>query len=161
MNKNDDITIFILDDSPDFIKIIDMCLIERNETGYKTFTEWQELLKECTETKPDIIITDFVLEGELTGVCIMKKVREISPYCRYAFMSNLMSFDELKTLNNAGCGYFIDKGKNFLFELLKAMEIEREFVRADRIKRSETAQRECRVSEKVNKVIDIIDKGKP
>lgn len=112
MNKqHPKICIFALDDDPYIIDILGRILTKNNFTNYTLFTEPKALLSQLHKDV-HIVITDQNLgAAEMTGLEVIKKVKETNPYCYFIMISGMNSFKAILEFDHIALrGHFVYKG---------------------------------------------------
>ena len=115
--------IFFVDDELMFINLMKHTFKCKNGYSIKTFNNGEECIK-CMDMNPDLVIIDFYLYGadsQITGLDILKKIREINPATPVVLLSGN---DDKTTINEAitaGAKRYILKNGYFLDNLLECI----------------------------------------
>jgi signal transduction histidine kinase len=108
--------VFLVDDSPFFVKLCEKGLIKNGFSNIHVFNSGEELLSNLI-SKPDIIFLDYHL-NDYTGKELLHKIKAFNPDIAVVMMSSQDSMDiTIDLLNNGAFDYLI-KNDVFIEKLL-------------------------------------------
>ena len=73
--------------------------------GYKvcgTAESGDEALEKALNLQPDIIVSDYRLKGELSGLDIIRKLRELNPDISFIILSGVTESELIRDIRNTG-----------------------------------------------------------
>ena len=116
--------IFFIDDEPMFINLLEYTFSCKSGYSVRTFQSGEECI-ENMHLKPDLVVVDFFLNtGNMTGMDVAKKIKEINPVTIVAFLSgndDHAVIDEAKSIGVDKYvlkdGYFIDNLMEYITNL--------------------------------------------
>ena len=111
-----EISVSILDNDPMFLGLLKEVLDKHFKVNATSDTN--ELMSKIV--MPAIVVIDWYLDYGITGLDVMRKIRDKHPLCHFIFISTIASVDVLLSVINEGWGcYFLIKNKsNFFDELI-------------------------------------------
>jgi FixJ family two-component response regulator len=99
--------VYIVDDEPDIVDILELMLEKHNYEVYK-YHSAKELLSALAELKPDCILSDIKMP-ELDGIQMLTKVSEVAENVPVLFISAYITKDIMLKGLSAGAFGFVDK----------------------------------------------------
>jgi two-component system, OmpR family, response regulator len=135
MEKKKDILVFIVDDDPMFLKVLENWLLkEIPDLKIKTFPTGEACLH-AMEQNPDVIILDYFLDAEFpyawNGIEVLKKINSLYPLLPVIIFSSQENIETaIKSLNEGAFEYVskkeggFQKIKDILLEISESLEIE-------------------------------------
>jgi DNA-binding NtrC family response regulator len=108
MGKNGKTNIFIVEDNPMYTFFLNETLKEEGNFNITTFATAEECLK-AVESKPDIIILDYFLEGAMTGKEFFEAVRSKHQGVKVIVLSGQKNVQVAAELIEAGVSEYIEK----------------------------------------------------
>ncbi|UCB57595.1 MAG: response regulator [Candidatus Omnitrophota bacterium] len=107
--------ILVVDDEPDFLKIITMRL-EANNYQVITAPSGKEALKKIKQEKPDVVLLD-ILMPKLDGLETLKKIRAQNKKLPVYIITAFSTEERLKLARKLSASGFIMKSSNLKKEL--------------------------------------------
>ena len=112
----------IVDDHVSIVEMVTRFLEEMSD--YKVVgsaTDLTEAIRVGSETKPDIVILDLILENGTSGLRLIDELRESSPETKYLIYSGRLSISSVRLALASGALGIVDKGSS-LRELSSGLE---------------------------------------
>jgi len=120
MQNSKKFLIFIVQDSIVYKDLIVGHLQSKKFQNLKTFRTGEECLKHI-HLKPDIIVLDYSFEG-ITGLELMKKVKEQQPSVDFIFLSGQNDVEVAVNIMKMGAADYIVKNEKALVNLVNAIQ---------------------------------------
>ena len=85
--------VLILDDSPDNCQELKQMLEDEfhDEVAVDTFLDAEYALQAVNEAKFELLIVDYLLPGQMSGICFIKRVRECHPDLKIILVSAVVA----------------------------------------------------------------------
>ncbi len=109
-------TVFVVEDDDIFLSLITTELTKLNFKEVKTFSTGKSCL-ENLHTRPDIVLLDYWLEKDLTGIDVLKKIKKAYPHSQAIFLT---ASDDINIAINSmkhGAYDYIIKGETAFIRL--------------------------------------------
>jgi two-component system OmpR family response regulator len=110
--------IFIVENDVIQLTVLEKKLKELNLVNFTSFITSVECL-ENLDLKPEIILSDYYLEGNVTAVDLLKKVKEKLPETKFIFMTASESPEIAKDAYENGAFEFLVKGESTFYLRIK------------------------------------------
>ena len=107
--------VFIVDDEPSFIKLLEHQLDDAKLTPYETYISGEECLKNMHH-KPRLVLLDFTLGG-LNGLDVLKRIKEEYPRTDVVMLTAVEDDDVEQKCLAAGASNYIHKDPDGLERL--------------------------------------------
>ena len=100
--------VLVIDDNPEMVDILVTLL---GEEGYRVQSALSsdEGLKLFIQSRPDIVLLDITLAGDMTGVDVLKRMRSIQPTARVLMVSGAADLTLAREALELGALAYIDK----------------------------------------------------
>ena len=115
--------IFFVDDELMFINLLEYTFKCRNGYSIKTFDSGEACI-EHMHLKPDLVVVDFFLysgESQMTGLDVVKKVKEINPDTIMVFLSGNEDDTVINEAKALGVERYILKNGYFIDNLIECI----------------------------------------
>ena len=105
-------TVVVIDDSPMLINFLEHFLSK--EYNVKTYTSTSSALKDLADgvISPDLILTDFYLGNDLTGLDFIQQFKEIDPVVPILVLSGSCDMNQKVACLQSGAADFVPKPFN-------------------------------------------------
>ncbi len=110
ISKNEEYSIFVCDDEPDILEILQN-ILEEDNYKVKTFASVSALLETLTKTTPDLILSDMKMP-EMTGIDLAKEMNNKQYGVPLIFISGMLTKDIVLEVLQFGNYSFIEKPFN-------------------------------------------------
>jgi two-component system OmpR family response regulator len=115
LNKN--ITLFIVDDDPLYLRTLELQFRQNATLNVTSFSSGEECLAHLS-LKPDVIILDFYMNSinkdAADGLEILKKIRETDPNIHIIMMSALIGAEKaVECIKSSACDLVIKNEETF------------------------------------------------
>ena len=107
--------VFIVDDEPSFIKLLEHQLEEAKLTPFETYMSGEECLKNMHH-KPKLVLLDFTLGG-LNGLDVLKRIKKEHPRTDVVMLTAVEDDDVEEKCLAAGASNYIHKDPDGLERL--------------------------------------------
>ena len=100
--------VLVIDDNPE---VVDILVTLLGEEGYRVQSALSsdEGLKLFIQSRPDIVLLDITLAGDMTGVDVLKRMRSIEPTTRVLMVSGAADLTLAREALELGALAYIDK----------------------------------------------------
>jgi DNA-binding NtrC family response regulator len=126
MSKSDKILVFIVDDDALYLKsvIIGLGSDYKDQVEFKYFYNSSELFSELkSDAKmPDLILLDYNLEINLSGIEIIKKIKSINSTLDVVVVSSQKNLQTVFSSIKTGARTYIQKSADVLTDIKKVVE---------------------------------------
>ncbi len=112
--------IFIVEDSVVYKDLIVGYLQSKKYDNIKTFKKGADCLNEL-QLKPDLIVLDYSIDG-MSGLELMRKVRETNPEVDFIFMSGQNNVEVAVKIMKLGAFDYVIKNENAPVRLVQSIE---------------------------------------
>ncbi|MBN2634949.1 MAG: response regulator [Prolixibacteraceae bacterium] len=112
--------IYIVEDSIVYKDLIVGHLQSKKFSNIKTFKKGEECLKEL-DKKPDVIVLDYSID-DMSGLELMRKVKEINPDIDFIFLSGQNDVEVAIKIMKLGAFDYVIKNEKAPARLVKAIE---------------------------------------
>ena len=102
------IRVLLVDDETVFLRVLGQCL-QREGYEVRTAADVESALSLTAEEPPDVLVTDWMLRDQRTGIDLTLAVRQRGIPCRSIIMSGYPSDELMHKLEDAGQIEFISK----------------------------------------------------
>ena len=100
--------IFVVEDNPVFQTLI-LKQLESITPDVQVFSKGEFFLTALTTTRPDIIILDYHLDGDLNGYDVLKELKKITNTAPVIFFSNNLELTITSSILKLGVVEYIEK----------------------------------------------------
>jgi DNA-binding response OmpR family regulator len=100
--------LFIVDDETEIVEILKPHF-ERRGFQVLTCPSGEEAVKSLQEFAPDLILVDYKLKDVMTGLDVIKKLREFNSTTKVIFLTGRLDDDVKKEAENLGVKVFLIK----------------------------------------------------
>jgi len=107
--------VFIVDDDPTFIKILERELLENKLTPFEKYLTGEDCLNNLNH-KPKLVLLDFSLVG-LNGLDVLRQIKEKSPKTEVIMLTAVEDTDVKEKCLAAGATNYINKNPDGLERL--------------------------------------------
>jgi len=117
--------IFFVDDEPMFINLLEYTFKCREGYTVKAFQSGEECIAHMY-MNPDLVVVDFFLNSDdlrMTGMDVVKKIREINPATSLAFLSGNDDETVINEAKSVGVEKYILKNGYFIDNLIEHISI--------------------------------------
>ena len=100
--------LFIVDDETDVVEILKSHFEKR---GFQVLTcpSGEEAVKLLQEWLPDLVLLDYKLKDTLTGLDVLRKMREFNSVAKVIFLTGGLEYDVKKEAQELGVNVFLAK----------------------------------------------------
>lgn len=122
------LTILIVDDHEAIVdKLVE--LLKASDREIYTARTYNEAIAALEQIKPDVLITDYVLDNDNNGLSLIRKARSIVRYIKIMVYSGYYTLSSLSLLCQADVNVIVDKADSYddLLEGFNACLNEKEF----------------------------------
>jgi DNA-binding NtrC family response regulator len=114
-NTSSKTSLFIVEDDEAWVANLTAKL--KSSYAISSFATGEEALEQLQAHKPSIIILDYHLEGELSGLDTLKEIRNRLPNAKVVFFSGQDDIQTALNILNSGAYDYVVKGENALNRL--------------------------------------------
>ncbi len=108
--NNEEYTVVIVDDEEMVTTSIDTLLMLETEYNVLTFNSPGEALEEIQNEEIDLIISDYLMPGEMNGIQFLLKVKELQPETiRVLLTAYADKENAIKGINEVGLYQYVEK----------------------------------------------------
>lgn len=154
--------VLVVDDIPDIVDWIYELILEESDMDIEAYKAYNgmEALEHLNNTKIDLVMTDIRMPG-ITGIELMKQIRENWPFCRVIFLTGYNDFDYVYTaIKEEGVSYLLktEDDEEILSEVKRVInEIEKDLKSEELIKTSKSYVQAVKPFLQKDFFIDLLD----
>jgi two-component system, OmpR family, response regulator len=124
MNNENKILIFLVDDDPLFMKLLEIAFLERGDFNVETYSTGEICLANLSHN-PDLIVLDYNLDGinknAMNGLVTLDKVKDKDPEIPVIMLSSQDSIDVAISCMHHNASDYIVKSETAFFRLQKTI----------------------------------------
>lgn len=115
--------IYVIDDNASSTFIVEHLLSTESRDSVKAFTTSSGFWDEYQKIKPDVVILDYFLDGNITGMDLLKKIKKGSPDVMVIILSKQEDVKVATELIRNGAAYYLVKSSESLKRLKSIIDV--------------------------------------
>lgn len=120
MPNQKDITIFLVDDDPIYLKSLELQFLQNPDLKVKSFLTGESCIEQM-DIKPDVVILDYILNATnkdaMDGISTLLKIKNVSPGTQVIMLSSAEDVEVVTNSLKLGAFNYVVKNANTFLKL--------------------------------------------